>query len=83
MHNLDFRTACVIYVASNFCIACMLAVAFSDSRARGARLWIAGLCTLIASAPLFALRGSIPDSLSIVLANALFALAWVFFSGIL
>ena len=77
--NLDFHTACVIYFCSNLCIAALLAVAFSDSRARGARLWIAGLVAQLASVPLFALRGVAPDSLSILGANVLFALSWTFY----
>ena len=81
MPNLDFRTACAIYVISNICIACLLLVTFSDSRARGARRWIAGLFTLTGAAPFFALRGTIPDVLSIVAANGLFALSWIFFQA--
>lgn len=76
MKYLDFQTASVIYTSGNFCIAALLAVAFSDSRAKGARLWIVGLISQVTAAPLFALRGAIPDSLSIVLANGLFALSW-------
>jgi len=74
--NLDFQTASVIYMCCNFCVAALLAVAFSDSRARGARLWIAGLLSQVVAAPLFGLRGVIPGSLSIVLANGLFSLSW-------
>lgn len=76
MQNLDFKTACVIYLCSNICIATLLIMAFSDSRARGFGLWIAGLCTQILAAPLFALRGSISDMASIVVANTLFASSW-------
>ncbi|MHC1712572.1 MAG: GGDEF domain-containing protein [Solidesulfovibrio sp.] len=76
MKNLDFQTACLIYLASNVCIAALLAVAFTDSRARGSRLWLAGLVAQIIAAPLFALRGAIPDVVSIVAANGLFALSW-------
>lgn len=76
MKNLDFQTASVLYVCSNVCIAAILAVAFSDSRARGTRLWIAGLVCQIFAAPLFALRGFLPDVVSIVVANGLFSLSW-------
>uniref|UniRef100_I2Q7G2 diguanylate cyclase n=1 Tax=Desulfovibrio sp. U5L TaxID=596152 RepID=I2Q7G2_9BACT len=76
MKHLDFQTAVVIYVGSNLCIAALLAVAFSDSRARGVRLWLAGLAAQIVGVPLFALRGVFADSLTIVLANGLFALSW-------
>ena len=76
MKNLDFQTAATIYVCSNICIAAMLAVAFSDSRARGARLWIAGLVAQIVAVPLMALRGVLPDVLSIAVANGLFSLSW-------
>ncbi|MHC1790800.1 GGDEF domain-containing protein [Solidesulfovibrio sp.] len=76
MPQLDFYTATVIYFCSNSCIAVMLALAFSDRRARGARLWIAGIMVQLASAPLFLLRGIIADSLSILLANLLFCLSW-------
>jgi diguanylate cyclase (GGDEF)-like protein len=79
MRNLDFHTACIIYFCSNICITALLAVAFSDSRARGARLWLAGLVSQLAAVPLFALRGVIPDMLSIVLGNGLFALSWSFY----
>jgi len=81
MQNFDFKTASVIYVISNFCIASLLAVAFADSRARGARLWIAGLFTLIVSTPFFTLREIIPPDVAIVLGNGLFALAWVLFQA--
>ncbi|EHJ48216.1 diguanylate cyclase [Solidesulfovibrio carbinoliphilus subsp. oakridgensis] len=76
MKPLDFQTAAVIYVGSNICIAALLAVAFSDSRARGVRLWIAGLVAQMAAVSLFALRGTLPDGLLLVPANGLFALSW-------
>jgi len=79
MKNLDFQTACIIYFASNICIAALLAVSFSDRRARGARLWIAGLLTQLAASPLYALRGCIPDDLSVLVANTFFSLSWVFY----
>lgn len=81
MKNLDFHTASIIFVCSNFCIAALLAVAFSDSRARGAKLWLAGLGVQTVTAPLFALRGVIPDGASILLANGLFCLSWVLYQA--
>jgi diguanylate cyclase (GGDEF)-like protein len=81
MKNLDFHTACVIYLCSNVCIAALLAVAFSDTRTRGARLWLAGMCAQIVAVPLLASRGAIPDTLSIVLANVLFCLSWVLYQA--
>jgi diguanylate cyclase (GGDEF)-like protein len=79
MKNLDFHTACIIYLCSSICIAAMLAVAFSDSRTRGARLWLAGLCAQIVAIPLFALRGMAPPLVSIVGANVVFGLSWSLF----
>lgn len=76
MPVLDFPTTIIIYFVTNLCIAVMLAVAFSDSRAKGAWLWIAGLAVQLASGPLFLLRGSISDLLSILLANLLFTASW-------
>jgi diguanylate cyclase (GGDEF)-like protein len=77
MKNLDFHTACVIYFGGNICIAALLAMAFSDSRARGVRLWLLGLCTQIAAVWLFSLRGTVSDILSVMAANFLFSLSWV------
>jgi len=79
MRDLDFYSSCVIYFCSNVCIGVLLAVAFSDSRARGARLWIAGLAAQLVAVPLFALRGSVSDLLSIIVANGFFTLSWSFF----
>jgi diguanylate cyclase (GGDEF)-like protein len=76
MPNLDFRTATILYFCTNLCIAAMLTVAFSNSQARGTRLWLTAMALQLASAPLFLSRGLIADSLSIFLANLLFALAW-------
>ena len=76
MFQLDFNTAIIIYFCSNSCVAIMLALAFSDAQAKGARLWIAAMTIHLASAPLYLARGLIPDSLSILLANVLFSLAW-------
>lgn len=76
MYDLDFRTAGIIYFCSHVCLAVLLAVALSDNRAKGARLWLAGLATQIVSAPLFALRGHIGDGLSIIVANLIFTLSW-------
>ncbi len=76
MKNLDFHTASVIYVGCNICIAGMLAVAFSDSRERGAWLWIAGLLSQIVAVPLFALRAFLPLPVSIIGANGFFALSF-------
>lgn len=75
MENLDFHTGCVIYTCSNICIVALFAVAFADSRARGARLWIAGLVAQTISVPLYGLRGVIPDAVSIIVANELFVLS--------
>ena len=77
MQNLDFRTAAMIYCSSQLCVAVLLAVAFADERARGARLWIAGLGANVLSVPFFALRGPAPDNGLLVAGNALFALAWI------
>jgi diguanylate cyclase (GGDEF)-like protein len=77
MQNLDFRTAAVIYCSSQFCVAVLLAVAFADKRARGARLWIAGLAANTLSVPFFALRGPAPDGGVLMAANALFTLSWI------
>ncbi len=79
MQNLDFRTACVIYFCSHICIVVLLLVTFSDKRARGARLWIAGIVAQILAVPLYGLRGQIPDLASIILANSFFTLAVVCF----
>ena len=76
MFQLDFNTAIIIYFCSNSCVAIMLALAFSDAQAKGARLWIAAMAIQLASVPLYLARGVIPDSLSILLANVLFSLAW-------
>lgn len=76
MPVLDFPTTIILYFVTNLCIAVMLAVTFSDSRAKGAWLWIAGVAVQLGSGPLFLLRGSIPDLLSILLANLLFTASW-------
>jgi len=79
MENLDFHTACIIYTGSNICIAALLAMAFADKRARGARLWIVGLVTQTLAVPLYGLRGMLPEALSILLPNGLFVLSWSIF----
>ncbi|WP_300155758.1 GGDEF domain-containing protein [Solidesulfovibrio sp.] len=79
MQFFDFRTACVIYLCSHVCIAVLLSVAFSDKRARGARLWIVGLVAQILSVPFFVLRSSPPGPFPLLAGNALFALSWVCF----
>lgn len=79
MRHIDFYTACVIYFIGHVCIALLLVVAFSDSRARGARLWIAGLVAQVLAVSLFALRGQAPYLLTVVLANAGYCLALICF----
>jgi|GEM_PF-1368994 len=83
MENLDLHTVCTIYAASNLCIVVLLAMAFADKRARGARLWLIALAIQTAAMPLFGLRGQISEVLSVVLANELcvlsFSLAWASF----
>lgn len=76
MPVLDFPTTIILYFVTNLCIAVMLAVAFSDSKARGAWLWIAGMAAQLAAGPLFMLRGQIPNIASILLANLLFTASW-------
>lgn len=79
MENLDFHTACVIYTISNACIAGLFILAFSQSRARGAQWWIAGLVAQTLAVPLYAVRGIAPDWVSVVLANLFFILSWSLF----
>jgi len=81
MFQLDFNTAIIIYFSTNSCVAIMLALAFSDGQAKGARLWIAAMAIQLASAPLYLLRGAIPDFFSILLANVLFVLSWDCYLG--
>jgi diguanylate cyclase (GGDEF)-like protein len=76
MPVLDFPTTIILYFVTNLCIAVMLAVAFSDSKARGTWLWIAGMAAQLAAGPLFMLRGQIPNIASILLANLLFTVSW-------
>lgn len=76
MPVLDFPTTITLYFVTNLCIAVMLAVAFSDSRAKGAWLWIAGMAAQLTAGPLFMLRGQIPNIASILLANLLFTASW-------
>lgn len=83
MGNLDINTVCTMYTVSNICIVVLLAMAFAEKRARGARLWLIALAIQTVAIPLFGLRGRIPDMLSVVLANELcilsFSLAWASF----
>jgi diguanylate cyclase (GGDEF)-like protein len=79
MPTLDFPTAIILYFVTDLCIAVMLAVAFSDSRAKGTPLWIAGMAAQLVAGPLFLFRGAIPNVMSILGANLLFTASWSFY----
>lgn len=81
MVDFDLRTASLIYIISNLCIACLLLVAFSGSRARGTRRWVGGLFALIGAAPFFAFRSPTPGLVVLALGNGLFALGWTCFQA--
>lgn len=59
----------------------LLAVAFSDAKARGARLWMAGLVIQTVAVLLFAERHEMSFSLSVVAGNVFFSLSMVLYWG--